>query len=310
MLIGELSSHELARRLRGTGIYLGTGAITTHVRLDDPRLIEEFAQTYGHYSSGEPQAIADARVRVAPTSPWRRYFRRQIQAYVNDWTPFEPHAARLAFPLMESGLNWCVAMSDTRHLILHAAVVERDGIAVVLPGPSGSGKSTLCAALTLHGWRLLSDEFTIINADDGRVMPNPRPISLKNRSIALVTALSAQARVGPSYPGTAKGTVAYMRPPDESVERAYETARPGLVVSVRHAADGPLGLERMEKAQGFMWLAENAVNYLHTLRTGFETLATLVDACPIHKLSYTDLDGTLELIGQLHGELSRAGEAA
>ena len=226
MLIGELPIDELARRLRGAGIYLDTGAVTTHVRFEGRRLIEEFADIYCHYSIGDPRGIADGHVSVAPTGLWRRFIRPQVQAYTDGWTPFEPHQARLAFPLMESTLNWCVAMSDIRHLILHAAVVERDGVAVVLPGPSGSGKSTLCAALTLGGWRLLSDEFTIIRSDDGRVMPNPRPISLKNQSIAVVAGLSADAHVGKSYPGTAKGTIAYMRPPAEAVARAAETARP------------------------------------------------------------------------------------
>ena len=42
-------------------------------------------------------------------------------------------------------------------LLLHAGV-ERDGLALICP-PSWSGKSTLTAALSLRGWRLLSDEF-------------------------------------------------------------------------------------------------------------------------------------------------------
>ncbi len=310
MLIGKLPIDELARRLCGSGIYLDSGAITTHLRLDNARLVEDFADIYCHYFIDDSPRIADGRVRLVPTAPWRRIIRPQVQAYLDGWPPFEPHPTRLAFPLMESTLNWCVAMSDTRHLILHAAVVERNDIAVVIPGPSGSGKSTLCAALILRGWRLLSDEFTIIRPDDGRVMPNPRPISLKNRSIELVAGLSADAHVGRAYEGTFKGTLAYLRPPVDAIERATESARPGLVFSVRHRSEGPLALETMEKAAGFMWLSENAVNYLHILSTGFETLTALVEACPIHKLTYSDLDAAVALIERLHRELSHVGKPA
>lgn len=201
-------------------------------------------------------------------------------------------------------------MSDTPHLILHAAVVERNDLAIVIPGPSGSGKSTLSAALTLRGWRLLSDEFTIVRSDDGRVVPNPRPVSLKNRSIDLVAGLSSEAHVGKSYEGTLKGTIAYLRPPADSVARVTETARPGLVISVRHQPRASVTLDSMEKAQGFMWLADNAVNYLHLLQTGFETLAGLVDDCPIYRLIYSDLDAAIARVEDLHSDLSRAGKAA
>ena len=310
MLIGELPRGELARRLCGAGIFLDTGAFTTHLRLHSARLVDEFADLYCHYSIDDLPRITDGHIRVAPSAPWRRFIRPKFQAYLNGSIPFEPHPARLAFPLLESTLNWCAAMSDTPHLILHAAVVERNDVAIVIPGPSGSGKSTLCAALTLRGWRLLSDEFAIIRSDDGRVVPNPRPVSLKNRSIDLVAGLSPDAHVGKSYEGTLKGTIAFLRPPADSVARVMETARPGLVISVRHRPRASLALDSMEKAQGFMWLADNAVNYLHLLQTGFETLAALVDACPIYRLTYSDLDAAIAPIEGLHRDLVHAGKAA
>jgi predicted ATPase len=48
--------------------------------------------------------------------------------------------------------------------MLHAAVVEKNGKALILPALPGSGKSTLSAALAMNGWRFLSDEFTMISA--------------------------------------------------------------------------------------------------------------------------------------------------
>ena len=48
-----------------------------------------------------------------------------------------------------------------RHLILHAAGVERDGVLVVLLGESGVGKTTTTAALLEAGFRYVTDEAVV-----------------------------------------------------------------------------------------------------------------------------------------------------
>ncbi len=59
-------------------------------------------------------------------------------------------------------------------LVLHAAVIERDGRAIALAGPSGSGKSHLAATLIRQGFRLLSDELCALQvAPGGAAMAAP-----------------------------------------------------------------------------------------------------------------------------------------
>ena len=91
-------------------------------------------------------------------------------------------------------MNWCIAGHAHHYLMLHAAVLEKNGQAVILPGDPGAGKSTLTALLALSGWRLLSDEITLIDRDDGLIVPLARPVSLKNASIDVVRAFSSDAR--------------------------------------------------------------------------------------------------------------------
>ncbi|MGE9115877.1 ATP-binding cassette domain-containing protein, partial [Escherichia coli] len=67
----------------------------------------------------------------------------------------------------EMAMNLQLALGERRFLLLHAATVERDGRAIVLTGESGAGKSTLAALLSGRGWRLMGDEFALVNPDSG-----------------------------------------------------------------------------------------------------------------------------------------------
>lgn len=303
MLIRDVAWSDLGDLLRGPGIHLDTGAVTMHVRAEVSGWIEQFADLYADYPIDDTSTVVDGRVHLAPTSTLRRIVRPQIQTYVDGYAPFTPHPARFAVPMMESTLNWCVVMSDTRHLMLHSAVVERDGVAVILPVPSGYGKSTLCAALVCRGWRLLSDELAILRTDDMQLLPNPRPISLKNESVGVISDFSLDAEIGETCEGTIKGNIAYMRPPAESVARAKETAMPGLIISPIYVPEAPIDLKPLQKAEGFMWMVENAVNYFALLEIGFNMMARIVDSCPIYRLTYSDLDQATGLIERLHQEL-------
>jgi hypothetical protein len=67
-------------------------------------------------------------------------------------------------PLLEGcgylPLAWMLAGHG--RFMVHGAAVERDGTALLLLGNSGAGKSTLAAAALESGWRVLSDDLTIV----------------------------------------------------------------------------------------------------------------------------------------------------
>src|SRR4029450_8545706 len=119
--------------------------------------VDEFAAMYADYRIEDPPGIDDVRLQVAAPSWPRRFIGRQIMGRVDSGRRFGPVAAERAYTTFEASLNWGAALSDVAPMILHAAVLERDGRGLILPAPSSSGKSTLCAALSWRGWRLLSD---------------------------------------------------------------------------------------------------------------------------------------------------------
>jgi hypothetical protein len=72
----------------------------------------------------------------------------------------------------------------------HAAAVAIDGRGIVMAGPSGAGKSTLTLALLRDGAQLLTDELTLIAADDRTVLPYPRAMHVSPATVDLLPELA------------------------------------------------------------------------------------------------------------------------
>jgi HprK-related kinase A len=299
--VGDLPRSELVRRLRREGVHLNTGAFTTHVRIAFPRLAEEFAEMYAQYPLDEPPGIDDARVRVVLESGFFRLGRRMAIA-TTDTDAMEPVPVERAFTAMETALNWGAASSDVAPLIMHSAVLERDGRALIMPAPSGSGKSTLAAALAWRGWRLFSDELAVFSFEDGSLYPNPRPVSLKNRAVDVIAAFEPRASFSRLFRGTLKGDVAYMQPPADAIARADEPALAGLVIAPMYAEGAATTVRVVDRADGFRGLVDSTLNYASMLRPGFEMLTGVVDRCGVYSLTYSDLDSAIEAIDRLHAQ--------
>lgn len=208
-----------------------------------------------------------------------------------------------AVPVFEWGLNWCVATYQSRYLCIHAAVLEKNGQALILPAPPGSGKSTLCALLMLNGWRLLSDEHCMIDPATGEIVPCVRPISLKNHSLDVITNLYPQQQLRQKTENTAKGTMAYLQPTEHSWLQRTTNAIPRLVVFPKFnaKANGISGSVFPQSAL-FMQLALNCFNYSVMGEIGFKTLSTLVANVEGFTLEYSNGDLALEQIEALLDE--------
>jgi len=303
MRVGDLAPRELSARLRGDGLHLVTGAFTTHLRIRLPHLVDEFARMYAQYPIEEPPAIDDFDIEMASPSLLRRIFRPQAQCWVDGADLMEPMRLDHAYPMLESSLNLAVATGDYLPLVVHSAVLERDGRALLMPAPSGSGKSTLCAALAWSGWRLLSDEMAVFCEQSGGLLANPRPVSLKNRSIEVIAARAPEAAFSRVYEETNKGDIAYMQAPSDAVRRAAEIAQPGLLVVPGFWPDSPVVVRPLERAAAFRWLVDNSVNYQSMLKSGFDLLTGFVERCALYSLSYSNLDEAIETIDRLHRDL-------
>ncbi len=200
----------------------------------------------------------------------------------------------MAVPLFEWGINWCLAGHAHAWLLIHAAVVERQGRACLLCGKPEAGKSTLCALLTGCGWRLLSDEFALIDPGKATVHPLPRPVSLKGASVSVVKNRFPHLDVQTICRNRTTGELmAYVRPPTEAVHRMHEPAEISWLVFPRFRTKASLAVRSIPRSRALLALADNSFNYAVLGRDGFETLADVVEKAEALDLSYGEGDHVL-----------------
>jgi HprK-related kinase A len=301
LTVSSLAPQVLRARLAKDGIRLQTGPFVTCVRSALPQIADSIALMYADHAVREDHEFADFHVRFRRPPGLRRVVRPQVCFDHDGLAPFEPLPLRHAFPMFEWALNWCVSSRAHHCLVIHAAAVERNGFAAILPAPPGSGKSTLCAALVSRGWRLLSDELTLVALDGGGLLPLARPISLKNASIDIMRAYAPGAVFTRPATDTAKGTIAHMKAPAESVLRAGESALPGWVVFPRYVADSATQLVPVPRARAFLRLAGNAFNYSLLGSAGFAAVAGVIDRAACYDFTYSSLDEAMRVFDRLAG---------
>jgi hypothetical protein len=296
MTLQSLSRPDLRSRLAGRGVALQCGPLVMQIGSALRELAEPIRFLYQDFALADDE-LCDFDVRVERHARWR--VGRQATTLVDGRPAFDPFTRRHALPMLEWAINWCTFTRPNQYLLLHAAVVERGATALLISGQPGAGKSTLTAALALRGWRLFSDEVAAIVPGSRHVLPLPRPLSLKNDSIDLIRRFSKEAAIGPSTPGTRKGTVAHMRPPHESVARADEPATPRWVVFPRFRAGASTEVRQISRAEALLRLGGESFNYSLLGTTGFETLADVVDDCLCFELTYGDLHESVTAVEDL-----------
>ena len=253
---------------------------------------------YAGNPRGDARGFIDFDVQILPAAGPRRWWRPQARFLLDGQEPFFPLPAAEAGPLFEWGMNWCVAQRALGHLVMHAAVVAKDGAAIMMPGFPGAGKSTLCASLVmLAGWRLLSDELALLDPADGRVHAHPRPISLKNASIDVVRGF-AGARLGPVYLGTRKGDITHAACPAESVARAAEPAHVRWVLFPRFEANAAPRIEEISRSEAFVLISEQSFNNERMGEAGFEALCGLLSGARCYEMVYGSTADALALVHQ------------
>lgn len=284
-------------------IRIAVGPVQFRIGSDWSEPIAALERLYAGYPKDDDRP-ADATVRLFAARPWRRWLRPSVHIggdfVVPDALPLPLSMGLLA---AEMGMNLQVALGWRRHMLLHASAVAKDGRAVILSGESGSGKSTLAALLGESDWRLMGDEFTLIDPEGGDAFAFPRAVSLKNEAIAEVAARVEPVRLGPLLAGTPKGDIRHLIPRPEAIAAMHEPARPALLLFPRFG--GEAAIEPMGEGEAFVRLTEASTNYVALGEAGFAALTRLVRETPAFGISYPDSATGMALVEQLWTETLR-----
>jgi HprK-related kinase A len=282
---------------------IAVGPVQFRIGSDWRAPIAALERHYADYPH-DSERPADATVRLFAARPWRRWLRPSVQIggdfVVPDALPLPLSMGLLA---AEMGMNLQVALGWRRHLLLHASAVARDGRSVIMSGASGSGKSTLAALLGEDGWRLMGDEFTLVDPGSGDALAFPRAVSLKNEAIAEMTGRVDPARLGPLLAGTPKGDIRHLIPRADAIAAMHEPARPALLLFPRFG--GAAAIEPMGEGEVFVRLTEASTNYVALGEAGFDALVRLVREVPAFGISYPDSAAGMALVDQLWDEAVR-----
>jgi HprK-related kinase A len=279
---------------------LGIGPVRFRIGSQWRAPIQALDRLYATYPRGEE--TCDFTVRLEAERPWRRWLRPSV-AIRGDY--ILPDAAPLALDhgllAAEMGMNLQMALGQKRFLLLHAATVERGGRALVMTGESGAGKSTLAALLGEGGWRLMGDEFALLDRASGSLHPFPRAISLKNDAVGLFADMPAD-RLGPMLEATPKGLIRHLRPNAEAIARMEEPASPALILFPRFDRAFEPAIRPVGPAEVFVRLTQASTNYVALGERGFDALTRLVSGTPSRAIDYPDTKAAVALVEQLWAE--------
>ena len=259
--------------------------------------VEELTRLYAGYPDRH-DAIADFTVRLQPTGPLRRWVRSSI-FITGDHGLADAAPMSLAHKLLaaEMGMNLQMALGWRRHLLLHASSVEKDGRALVMTGESGSGKSTLAALLGERGWRLMGDEFALLDLDSGAILPFPRLVSLKNQAIGVVEDVVGAQRMGPMLQATAKGDIRHLVPRPDAVARMAQGAMPAMLLFPRFGHDA--AIRPVGQGEAFMRLTQASTNYVALGEPGFAALTRFVTDVPACAMDFPSGEVAFDMIDRL-----------
>ncbi|WP_082633275.1 HprK-related kinase A [Lacimicrobium alkaliphilum] len=259
----------------------------------------QIQQLYAHHLSYPCPSYTDFDVQVKTPLSHRRWFRPQVEFFMDEINPFKPLPRDQAYPMLEWGMNWCIANHAHHLFIVHAGVIEKNGKVIMMPATQGSGKSTLTAAMMLSGWRLFSDELALLSLQSEEVLPLARPINIKNDAIDILKHHFSQAEFGDIAHDTLKGTVALMKPSQESVTSMHQSSPLHCIVFPKYKAGSNASLSPLSAPEGFQRLIDNSFNYNVLGVEGFHKIADILQQTPCFEFEYSRFEDASETLENL-----------
>lgn len=298
--LSALNRAQVVQALASGTLVLELGPFRTRVGLSEKQSVDYFMEMYGDCPVTLGQdVLSDFSLCLRPPNLFRKYFRRQVVPDPGFQFPAVPLPVQMSPLALEMGLNLSVALQCFRYAIFHAGVVANTDGALIIAAKSGGGKSTLTAALMEEGWRLLSDEFAILDLEAASLKAYPRPVSLKNASIGVVRGFAGPDQVSDTIYDTPKGSIAYRRPRPSDIAAMSKSAKPNLILFPTFVEGGEAESREIDLADAAMQLIASSPNYQVIGEKAFTGLMAMLDGMKAYEIEYGTTEDSLALVRAL-----------
>jgi hypothetical protein len=199
-------------------------------------------------------------------------------------------------------LEWAIASVAVEvlgegYLLLHAGVVARNGLAILLPGGSGSGKSTLTAGLAGAGFQLGSDEVAVLDPLTLEVLPFVRGICVKEGSRAPLASAYPSLLTDVPHHRFGGEEVWYLCPGADSWLPAPTPV--SSIVVPRYVAGSETSLEPLSRSSTLQILLQQSFSVPKHGSFGIGTLTDLLQDVECYRLTMGSLDEAVRLVTEL-----------
>ncbi len=175
---------------------------------------------------------------------------------------------------------------------VHAAVVERDGRAILLAGGPDSGKTSLACAFGRAGWTVMSDEVALIDTEGQEVLAFPRMMFVEDGTARLLPELAGHPRRSIPVEGGTK-MVRAVRPGAFGTNRRDRASIRALVFIQR----GPSpNCDRLSDRNAMERLLEHSFDAAERPRLNLDACISVARSAPAWQMTIGPLEGAVEFI--------------
>lgn len=283
-------------------------AVTVHA--DDAEVAARIRALLGGLRSTDPPPPATTTEVVVTSGPWPNradLAERRHQVFIDGIIHLQTHVTWQVDDVLLGHLNGRALGVDVDDLHLHAALVSRRGVGLLLLGASGSGKSTLAVHLARRGWTLHGDEMVVVEAD-GAVRAFTRPPTLKRGSWPFFADLPSVPRPDAEDPARDRAHVPFAEIDVDAPRDRDRPVRPVAAIFVGHGAS-EVGLRPRTPTDALAGLVADTLDLERAGRRGFDRVVGLADGIPAFDLDGGSPDESADVLEHLVDQASPAPSA-
>jgi hypothetical protein len=186
-------------------------------------------------------------------------------------------------------------------LFLHAAMVHKEGKALLLPAPPGSGKTCLSAALAKAGFSYCSDEMTLLDGETWRARGLPTALAVKEGAWELLRPLYPELSTLRAHRRADGRIVKYLPPPISASGPPPDAPVPVRAIVLPHYVPGAVGeLVTVGRADALQCLMTECVAMRMALTaTQVRKMIRWVEAIDCYTLRFGNLAAATDLLGKI-----------